>query len=139
MFDSDFPHRQGQKIGSCLVSRTREIYSAGATIEHYIMQCAFKSFEGKNTQVQSMIAQDITDKKTIHQGMNAEPLETKCSTFLATFSSQKSGAKALSVVKEKWCTHSKMNNNNTEDCGHLAHKGHGRQGGERQGTSPGEA
>lgn len=104
------------------ISRTREIYSAGATIEHYIMQCAFKSFEGKNTQVQSMIAQDINDEKTIYQGMNLESLFTKYSTFLATLSSQKSGGKALSVEKGKWCSNCKMKNHNTEDCRFKSHE-----------------
>ena len=66
-------HGDASKWKVDFISRTREIYSAGATIEHYIMQCAFKSFEGKNTQVQSMIAQDINDEKTIHQGMNLGP------------------------------------------------------------------
>jgi len=104
------------------ISRTREIYSAGATIEHYIMQCAFKSFEGKNTQVQSMIAQDINDEKTIHQGMNLESLATKYSTFLATLSSQKSGGKTFSVEKGKWCSNCKMKNHNTEDCRFKPHE-----------------
>ena len=111
-------HGNASKWKVDFISRTREIYSAGATIEHYIMQCAFKSFEGKNTQVQSMIAQDINNEKTIHQGMNLESLATKYSTFLATLSSQKNGAKALSVGKGKWCSNCKMDDHNTEDCRH---------------------
>ena len=87
------------------------------------MHCAFKSFEGKNTQVQSMIAQDINDEKTIHQGMNLESLATKYSTFLATLSSQKNGAKVHSVGKGKWCSNCKMDNHNTEDCRHKHNEG----------------
>ena len=33
------------------VARTRELYDSGATLEHFVMQCAFNSFEGKNSQI----------------------------------------------------------------------------------------
>ena len=56
------------------IEKAREIYASKVTIEHYIMQCAFKSFEGKNTQVQGMIATDINSDK-VKPGMSLdEPL-----------------------------------------------------------------
>ena len=52
---------------------------------------AFKSFEGKTTQVQSMIAQDIDNADTVQPGMSFEPLASKYSSFLSTLNAGKSG------------------------------------------------
>ena len=35
------------------------------TLQYWMMNCAFKSFEGKNTQVQSMIVEDIINKDVV--------------------------------------------------------------------------
>ena len=43
------------------INFTREMYDSGATLEHLFMLYAFKSFEGKNSQVQSKISDDIND------------------------------------------------------------------------------
>ena len=40
----------------------REIYESRVTMEHWIMNSAFKSFDGKNQQVQGMIADDINNE-----------------------------------------------------------------------------
>ena len=57
------------------IKRAREVYAAGATIEHFIMQCAFNSFEGKNTQVQAKITEDINDDQLVRPGMNFRGLK----------------------------------------------------------------
>ena len=43
----------------------REIYDSGVTIEHFMMQAALKSFEGKNREAQTMIAKDINTEDLI--------------------------------------------------------------------------
>ena len=64
----------------------REIYEANVTIEHYIMQAAFNSFEGKNTAVQNMITDDINDDK-VKPGMNLDALAARYMTHAATMQS----------------------------------------------------
>ena len=71
-----------------LMAKAREVYASDLTIEHFIMHCAFKSFEGKNTQVQAMMAEDINS----NDGSDAfalEKLATKYSQFVATLTSAK--------------------------------------------------
>ena len=71
-----------------LMAKAREVYASDLTIEHFIMHCAFKSFEGKNTQVQAMMAEDIN----ANDGSDAfalEKLATKYSQFVATLTSAK--------------------------------------------------
>ena len=64
------------------LSSAREIYASKLTIEHFIMHCAFKSFEGKNTQVQGMMAQDINSPDVILPGMSLDTLASKYSSFV---------------------------------------------------------
>ena len=97
------------------ISKAREIYQSRATIEHYIMHCAFKSFEGKNAQVQGMITQDINDADTVCSGMSIEGLATKYSSFLSTLTSS-SQHRINTVKKKKWCTNCESYSHNTEDC-----------------------
>ena len=46
--------------------------------------CAFKTFEGKNTQIQRMIVEDINNKDAICPGMSVDKLANKCAEYLAT-------------------------------------------------------
>ena len=74
------------------INYTREVLDSGATIAHLMLLFAFKSFDGKNTQVQSMIAQDIDNPDTVHEGMSIETLATKYSSFLSTLAAGKPGS-----------------------------------------------
>ena len=60
------------------------------------MHCAFKSFEGKNTQVQSMIASDINSDK-VGPDMPLEQLSNDYSQFLSTLSAGKINPKINNV------------------------------------------
>ena len=73
------------------LGRAREIYASKLTIEHFIVHCAFHSFEGKNQQVQAMIAGDINSDK-VGPDMSLEALAGQYSTFLSTLSSGKPGS-----------------------------------------------
>ena len=72
------------------LGRAREIYASKLTIEHFIVHCAFHSFEGKNQQVQAMIAGDINSDK-VGPDMSLEALAGQYSTFLSTLASGKPG------------------------------------------------
>ena len=60
----------GSKWKLDFVRAVREVYDSRLTLEHWIMHCAFKSFEGKSTQVQAMIVQDINNDDLINPSMN---------------------------------------------------------------------
>ena len=81
------------------ISRAREIYASGATIEHYIMQCAFSSFHGKNAQVQAMITQDINNPDVVYPGMSLEALATKYSTFMSTMTANAKGHMPINAME----------------------------------------
>ena len=49
-----------------------------------MMNCAFKSFEGKNTQVQSMIVEDINNKDAVGPDMNVDALAAPYDEYLST-------------------------------------------------------
>ena len=49
-----------------------------------MMNCAFKSFEGKNTQIQSMIVEDTNNKDNAYPGMSVDALASKYAEYLAT-------------------------------------------------------
>ena len=57
------------------LNHTREIIESGTTLNHLMLLFAFRSFEGKNTQVQSMIAVDIDHPDTVHEDMSFEKWE----------------------------------------------------------------
>ena len=65
------------------LSRAREVYASHASIEHYIMQCAFNSFEGKCQPLQAKITEDINNDDLVGEGMNLEALASKYGAFLA--------------------------------------------------------
>jgi hypothetical protein len=73
------------------MNKAREVFASKVTIEHWVMQCAFKSFEGKNTQVQAMMVNDINSAEIVFEGMNMEKLATKYCTFVSTMAAGKSG------------------------------------------------
>ena len=99
------------------VARTRELYDSGATLEHFVMQCAFNSFEGKNSQVQSMITGDINNEKLVKPGMNIQALASKYATFLSTINAQKGTGKInISMRKKRWCENCKSKTHDTEYC-----------------------
>ena len=49
-----------------------------------MMHCAFKSFEGKNTQIQRMIVEDINNNDVVRSGMNGDALANTYAEYLAT-------------------------------------------------------
>ena len=60
------------------IERPAEVFQSEVTPEYWMMNCAFKSFEGKNThaQVQSMIVEDINNKDIVCSGMGVAALAT---------------------------------------------------------------
>ena len=85
-----------------LMAKAREVYASDLTIEHFIMHCAFKSFEGKNTQVQAMMAEDINSNDG-SEAFALEKLATKYSQFVATLTSAKTN-KINAVNNDITCT-----------------------------------
>jgi hypothetical protein len=67
----------------------REVYGSGLTLEHWIMHSAFKSFDGKNQQVQGMIVDDINGDAIQGCNTNFDGLSSRYSQFLATMGSGK--------------------------------------------------
>ena len=47
------------------IERAAEVFQSEVTLEYWMVNCAFKSFEGKNVQIQSMIMEDINKKDGI--------------------------------------------------------------------------
>ena len=60
------------------------MFQPEVTLQYWMMNCAFKSFEGKNTQVQSMIVEDINSKDVVGPDMNVDALATKYAEYLST-------------------------------------------------------
>ena len=87
------------------LSSAREIYASKLTIEHFIMHCAFKSFEGKNTQVQGMMAQDINSPSVILPGMSLDALASKYSSFVATMTVGKKDETISNDNKDEKCNY----------------------------------
>ena len=59
------------------IERPAEVFQSQVTLEYWMMDCAFKSFEGKTMQVQSMIVEDIDNKDAVCPGMNVDRLANK--------------------------------------------------------------
>ena len=81
----------------------REIYESGVTIEHFMMQAALKSFDGKNREAQTMIVKDINEEGLIGPGVNLEELAAKYATFVSTMNAGKTGGPIHAVTKKKHC------------------------------------
>ena len=94
------------------INFTREMYDSGATLEHLFMLYAFKSFEGKNSQVQSKISDDINDDSIVGPEMSIEGLATKYAAFLATLNAAKPNAAMGAAAFEGTCN----------KCGKKGHK-----------------
>ena len=103
-------HGDASKWKLDFISKAREVYSSKLSIEHFIMHCAFKSFEGKNTQVQSMIAADINSDK-VGPDMSLELLAGNYSAFLSTLSAGKNAGKINYTTDRDKCRY----------CGKLGH------------------
>ena len=73
----------------------REVYTSGLTLDHWIMHSAFKSFDGKNQQVQGMIVDDINGEVIQGSNTNFDGLSSRDSQFLATMGSGKPQRPAL--------------------------------------------
>ena len=77
------PHEELQYHGDAgkwkpdFIERAAEVFQSEVTLQYWMMNCAFKSFEGKNTRVQSMIVEDINNKDAVRPGMNVDALATK--------------------------------------------------------------
>ena len=96
-----------------LMAKAREVYASGLTIEHYIMHCAFKSFAGKNTQVQGMIAEDINSEK-VGPDMPLEELATRYSVFLSTLQAGNKGVN--SIAPSNKCSYCDKPGHSAKDC-----------------------
>ena len=106
-------HGDAAKWKLDFISKAREVYSSKLSIEHFIMHCAFKSFEGKNTQVQSMIAADINSDK-VGPDMSLEHLAGNYSAFLSTLSAGKN-ASTINFSNIK-CNYCKKNGHHEDEC-----------------------
>ena len=97
-----------------LMAKAREVYASDLTIEHFIMHCAFKSFEGKNTQVQAMMAEDINSNDG-SEAFALEKLATKYSQFVATLTSAKTN-KINAVNNDITCTYCRIKGHKAAEC-----------------------
>ena len=68
------------------IERASEVFQSQVTLEYWMMNCAFKSFEGKNTQIQNMIAEDINNKGIVCPGISVDidALANTYAEYLAT-------------------------------------------------------
>ena len=83
------------------LKRVREVYESKLTLEHWMMHCAFKSFDGKNQQVQGMVVQDINSEKIKGPATNFDALASNYSQFLATMASSGNGKIRYVETKDK--------------------------------------
>ena len=51
------------------------MFQSEVTLKYWMLNCAFKSFEGKNMQVQSMIVEDIINKDVVGPVMKIDALQ----------------------------------------------------------------
>ena len=113
------------------LSKVREVYESKATIEHYMIQCAFKSFEGKNREAQALIVEDI-NKDIIKEGVNMDKLAAKYANFISTMSAGKTQAPISAVQKtpkgKKICTYCNKPGHKARHCGkRLSDKAKGKK------------
>ena len=66
------------------IERAAEVFQSQVTLGYWWMNCAFKAVEGKNTQIQSMIVEDINNKDVACPGMSVAALANKHAEYLAT-------------------------------------------------------
>ena len=127
-------HRDAAKWKLDFISKAREVYSSKLSIEHFIMHCAFKSFEGKNTQVQSMIAADINSDK-VGPDMSLEHLAGNYSAFLSTLSAGKN-ASTINYTNNK-CSYCNKTGHHEDTCHKKARDILAKGGAAEEGTPKG--
>ena len=100
----------------------REIYESRFTMEHWIMHSAFKSFDGKNQQVQGMIADDINNEQIVGSATNFDALSSRYSQFLATMGTSKHAKAAITPTpgagKGKKCSRCNGTGHSGDQCKH---------------------
>ena len=100
----------------------REIYESRVTMEHWIMHSAFKSFDGKNQQVQGMIADDINNSQIVGSETNFDALSSRYSQFLATMGTGKHAKPVITPTttggKGKKCRRCGATGHTGEQCKH---------------------
>ena len=64
------------------------------------MNCVLKYFEGKNTQIRSMVVEDINDKDIARPGMNVDKLAGKYAEDLDTLNAGQGINKVAYAPKE---------------------------------------
>ena len=85
MQDSELQyHGDAGKWKLDFIERATEVFQSEVTPGYWMMNCAFKSFEGKNTQIQSMIVGDINNKDVVRSGMSVDALANKYAEYVAT-------------------------------------------------------
>ena len=127
-------HGDAAKWKLDFISKAREVYSSKLSIEHFIMHCAFKSFEGKNTQVQSMIAADINSDK-VGPDMSLEHLAGNYSAFLSTLSAGKN-ASTINYTNNK-CSYCNKTGHQEDTCHKKARDILAKGGAAEEGTPKG--
>ena len=97
------------------MKNVREVYESKMTLEHWMMHCAFKSFEGKNSQVQAMIAKDINEDGFITDSMNFDEVATNYTRFLSTMATGKNGNRINLAEKKAAAERKKTTGVNGDD------------------------
>ena len=127
-------HGDAAKWKLDFISKAREVCSSKLSIEHFIMHCAFKSFEGKNTQVQSMIAADI-NSDIVGPDMSLEHLAGNYSAFLSTLSAGKN-ASTINYTNNK-CSYCNKTGHQEDTCWKKAEDVLAKGGAPKEGTPKG--
>ena len=77
-------HGDTGKLKLYFIERAAEVFQSQVTLEYWMMNCAFQSFEGKNMQIQSRIVEDINNKDIVCPDMSVDKLVNEYAEYLAT-------------------------------------------------------
>ena len=79
-----------------------------------MVNCAFKSFEGRNTQIQIMIMENINNKDVVCLGMSFDKLANKYAEYLATLNAGQATNKVN--ARKEACSHCGKTGHTAIDC-----------------------
>ena len=77
-------HGDADKWKLDFIERAAKVFQSEVTLQYWMVNCAFKSFEGKNTQVQSMMVENINNKEVVCSNMNVDARAIKYAEYLST-------------------------------------------------------